>query len=214
MTEQPDDDFGLGAARLRVALDDLAGQDDDIAAALEAHGHPPERRSDGGFPVLLRIIIGQQLSVKAAATIAGRLERALDGTVAPERFLALGEEELRALGLSRQKILYGRDLSERVLSGALDPHGLGQLDDAAAIAALTAVKGLGVWSAQMYLMFSLGRPDIWPAGDLGVREGLRRIRGLPARPGIGEMAALGQPFAPRRSCVALLCWHVLHNSPA
>lgn len=214
MTTRADDDFGLAPARLREALDRLAGRDADIAATLGQHGYPPERRHAAGFPVLLRIIVGQQLSVKAAATIAGRLERALDGVLAPERFLALGEEELRALGLSRQKILYGRDLSERVLSGALDPHGLGQLDDAAAIAALTAVKGLGVWSAQMYLMFSLGRPDIWPAGDLGVREGLRRIRGLAARPEIGEMEALGTPFAPTRSAAALLCWHVLHNTPA
>lgn len=207
--------FGLSEARLRIALDRLAGADRDIAEALAAHGYPPERRRGTGFPLLLRIILAQQLSTKAAATIAGRLDAALGGEPwRPEAFLAVAEEQLRTIGLSRQKIAYGRALAEQVVAGNFDTSALASLEDDAAIEAITALKGFGVWSAQMYLIFSLGRPDIWPVGDLGVREGLRRIKRLDERPDEGAAEAMADPWRPDRSAVAMLAWHVLHNAPA
>jgi len=214
-TAMAEEDFRLTADALRRMLGDLGDRDRDIARALAESGVPPERRRGTGFPVLLRIILAQQLSTKAAATIAGRLDTALGGEPwRPGAFLELADADLRAIGLSRQKIAYGRGLAEQVVSGGFDPDALATLDDAAVIAAITALKGFGVWSAQMYLIFSLGRPDIWPVGDLGVREGVRRIKQFEARPDEAETDRIGQAWRPHRSAVALLAWHVLHNTPA
>ncbi|GEQ99381.1 DNA-3-methyladenine glycosidase [Iodidimonas gelatinilytica] len=163
---------------------------------------------------MLRIIIGQQLSVKAAATIAARVDAAMDGEATPERFLGLEDDILRRAGLSAAKVRYGRGLAEAIAEGQFDPDGLHLLDDAEALEKVTALKGFGIWSGRMYLMFSLGRPDIWPADDLGVREGVRRIRGLEDRPSIKEADALGEGWAPYRSSAALMCWHILNNAPA
>lgn len=209
-----DTDFRLSDLHLRHALDSLAAADADIAATLAEIGYPPERRMTAGFPALLRIIVGQQLSTKAAATIWGRLDAAMDGAPAPARLLALEDATLRTVGLSRAKVLYARGLAEAVLEGRLDPAGLARLPDDDTLAAITALKGFGPWSANMYLMFALGRPDIWPADDLGVREGLRRIRRLDARPDMAQTRELGKGWTPHRSAAAMLCWHILHNAPA
>lgn len=208
------EEFRLSAAALRRDLDALAAADADVARTLAEIGYPAERRRRPGFEALLRIAVAQQVSAKAAAAIFGRLEAAMGGAPAAERFLALDDAALRQIGLSRQKIAYGRGLAEAVVGGALDVEALATLDDAAVIEAVTALKGFGVWSARMYLMFALGRPDIWPADDLGVREGVRRIRRLESRPGVAETETLGAVWAPRRSAATLLCWHVLHNAPA
>jgi len=209
-----DTDFRLSDAHLRDSLDRLADADADIAATLAGIGYPPERRMSAGFPALLRIIVGQQLSTKAAATIWRRLEIAMNGAPDPAGLLALEDAALRAAGLSRAKVLYARGLAEAVLEGRLDPAGLAALPDDETQSAITALKGFGPWSANMYLMFALGRPDIWPADDLGVREGLRRIRRLDARPTVTETRALGEDWTPHRSAAAMLCWHILHNAPA
>ncbi|GAB4575796.1 MAG: DNA-3-methyladenine glycosylase [Rhodothalassiaceae bacterium] len=206
-------DFRLSSAHIADTLMRLAEQDSDIADALARFGMPPERRSGEGFPVLLRIIVGQQVSVKAAATIFGRIETALGGHLVPEAFLALDEATVGTLGLSRQKLGYCRALAEAFASGALDAEDLRRLDDETAMERLTAVKGLGKWSARMYLMFSLGRPDIWPHDDLGVREGLRRLLGHETRPEPAQAEEIGRRWSPHRSPVALLCWHILHNEP-
>ncbi|MFQ5347737.1 MAG: DNA-3-methyladenine glycosylase family protein [Rhodothalassiaceae bacterium] len=207
-------DHALAPPALTRALDRLAAIDADIARARAAHGDPPPRAGVAGFPALLRILIGQQLSTKAAQTIADRLTTLLGGEATPAALLACSDDELRTIGLSRQKIAYGRALAEAAAAGRFDPHALDDLDDHAATAAITAHKGFGVWSAQMYLMFSLGRADIWPIGDLGVREGLRRIKGLDARPDERAAAAIGEAWSPHRSAAAMMCWHVLHNLPA
>ena len=204
----------LAPPALTRALDHLAARDADIARCRAEHGDPPPRAGEAGFATLLRILIGQQLSTRAAQTIADRLTTLLGGAFVPERLLAQSDEALRGIGLSRQKITHARALAGAVAAGRFDPHGLCDLDDAAAIAAITAQKGFGVWSAQMYLMFSLGRADIWPVGDLGVREGLRRIKRLDARPDEREAAAIGATWSPWRSAAAMMCWHVLHNLPA
>lgn len=205
-------DYPLRAVHLRSALDVLAERDQDLAATLKVVGYPPERRRPVGFASLLRIIVAQQLSAKAAASIAARIDAAMGGSLEPAAFLALDEARLRVLGLSRQKIAYARALAEAVIDGAFDPKGLAALDDEAVVQAITAHKGFGVWSARMYLIFSLGRPDVWPADDLGVREAVRRIKGLTRRPTVAETEALGEAWSPHRSAVALLCWHALHNS--
>lgn len=206
-------DFRLSSAHIADTLMRLAEQDSDIADALARFGMPPERRSGEGFPVLLRIIVGQQVSVKAAASLFGRIETALGGRLVPDAFLALDDATIGTLGLSRQKLGYCRALAEAFASGALDAAHLRTLDDDTAMARLVAVKGLGKWSARMYLMFSLGRPDIWPHDDLGVREGLRRLLGRAARPEPKEAEEIGWRWSPHRSSVALLCWHILHNEP-
>lgn len=207
-------EFLLSDRHLRHALDHLATDDKDVASAIDQWGYPEERRSQGGFPALLRIIVGQQLSVKAAATIAARLDQAMAGEATPERLLSLDDETMRSAGLSRAKVIYCRSLAEEVLSKRLDPDMLHSLDDKEAASKITACKGMGPWSARMYLMFSLGRPDIWPADDLGVREGVRRIRKLDERPDQRMAEELGAVWAPFRSAAALLCWHILNNTPA
>ena len=196
------------------AFSELARRDERVAAALRRHGIPGPRRRRPGFATLARIIVGQQVSARAAASIWARLEEAAGGTVLPSAIRALGPEGLRAAGLSRQKGRYLLHLAEAVMTGDFDPCALAALDDEAATAAITALPGFGVWSAKMYLIFALGRPDVWPVEDLGVRAGLARLFALDARPDPAEADGLGTPFRPLRSALALLCWHVLHNEPA
>ncbi|WP_374762953.1 DNA-3-methyladenine glycosylase family protein [Yunchengibacter salinarum] len=206
-------DYRLTDTHIRRDLDTLAHSDPAIARALEQVGYPAARRRSHGFPILLRVIVGQQLSVKAAATIAARLEALMDGAPSPDRLMTLPEDALRGAGLSRQKVTYARSLAEAVASGALDVDTLPRLDDEAAIGAISGVKGLGRWSAEMYLMFSLGRSDIWPVDDLGVRAGAATILDMETRPTPRHLKEIGDRWRPRRSSVALLAWHVLSNAP-
>jgi DNA-3-methyladenine glycosylase II len=207
-------EFMLTERDLRAALDALSAGDRHIAAALQRVGYPAERRYPGpGFDALLRIIAGQQLSVKAAATIYGRLEAALDGDPTPQRLLALGDDELRALGLSRQKIGYAKGLAEAVTAGRLDPAGLAGLPDAEVIERITALKGFGRWSAEMFLLFALGRPDVWPADDLGIQAGVHRLKNLRSRPDRKRTDAIGRRWAPYRGAAAIFVWHYHANAP-
>ncbi len=185
-----------------------------IAAAIRDHGIPRPRRRSPGFATLARIIVGQQVSAKAAASIWRRVEETAGGTVSPASILTIGPQGLRAAGLSRQKCGYLLHLAEAVASGGFDPCALAGLDDEAATVAITALPGFGVWSAKMYLIFALARPDVWPVEDLGVRAGLARIFHRDTRPEPADAEKLGAAFRPLRSTLALLCWHVLHNEPA
>ena len=205
--------FELAQDQLEEALRRVAGNDRDVAAALERHGIPEARRSGApSFGHLLKVLAGQQLSVRAAATIHARLIELLGDPPTPASLLRHDDAALRSIGLSRQKIAYARGLAEAIESGRFDPDALDTMSDRAVIEALTALKGFGVWSAQMVLLFSLGRPDIWPADDLGVRAGLQRLKRLPDRPDRAEAEALGAAWAPYRSAMALLMWH-LHGQP-
>ncbi|MCJ9430567.1 DNA-3-methyladenine glycosylase family protein [Kordiimonas marina] len=206
-------DYSLTTETIRQHLDTLAEQDAHMAAALELVGYPAARERGCDFATFLRVIVGQQLSVKAAATISGRVEALMDGNPTPDAVMRIDDESLRAAGLSRQKISYVRSLCDTVGDGTLDIAALPGMDDAEVIKAITAVKGLGVWSAHMFMMFSLGRPDIWPVGDLAVRVGIGRIVGLEDRPGEKEAEALGERWRPYRSSVALLSWHYYSNAP-
>ena len=157
--------------------------------------------------------MGQQLSVKAAATIAQRVDDTVGGALQPESLLATAPDKLRAAGLSRQKIGYLQSLAEAVISGDLPIETLPELTDDEVEAAITAVRGFGRWSAHMYMMFSLGRPDIWPSGDLAVRVGFGRMMGWQDRPDEKKVIDEGSVFSPYRSALALLCWQFYSEAP-
>ncbi|MCH9013872.1 MAG: DNA-3-methyladenine glycosylase 2 family protein [Proteobacteria bacterium] len=197
---------------LRPALEALSACDPDIARHYRAYGLPPRRRRPEGFAGLIHIIAAQQLSAASANAIIARLEAAAS-PLAPETFLALDDAALKATGLSRPKARYGRALAEDLLAGRIDLDGLAELDDAAAIERLVQAKGIGLWSAEIYLLFALGRPDVWPADDLAVQEGVRRLKGLEARPGQKEMDVIAEPWRPYRTAAAIFIWHYYKNAP-
>ena len=157
--------------------------------------------------------MGQQLSTKAAATIARRVDETVGGALQPESLLATAPDQLSTAGLSRQKIGYLQSLAEAVLSDDLPIETLPELTDEEVEAAITAVRGFGRWSAHMYMMFSLGRPDIWPSGDLAVRVGFGRIMGWKDRPDEKKVIFEGGAFSPYRSALALLCWQFYSEAP-
>ncbi|WP_234026230.1 DNA-3-methyladenine glycosylase family protein [Qipengyuania thermophila] len=197
---------------LRRALGHLARRDPAVALQLEQAGWPEPRVRPRGMATLLRTIVGQQVSVAAADAIWRRLAEALDGANDPARLAAASDASLRACGLSRMKIAYAHSLSAHLLDGRLV---LGALpaDDEEAVQALTRVSGIGRWSAEIYLMFAEQRPDIWPAGDLAVREGMRRILALEERPSERAVRQMGPRWSPHRSALALLAWHVYAAPP-
>lgn len=207
-------EFQLTRRHIVRALDRLAERDKHIAAALEEVGYPEERRfGEPSFEHFLRIIVGQQLSVKAAATIFGRIDAALDGDFRPERVLATSDADLKRLGLSRQKIGYARGLSEAVRDGTLDPLALADLPDDEIIQQITRLKGFGRWSAEMFLLFALGRPDVWPADDLGIQAGLHRLKNMRQRPDKKRAEAVARPWRPYRGAAAIFVWHYYSNAP-
>lgn len=196
--------------RLRPALEALAERDPDIAEAYARCGLPPQRGSASGFAGLIRMIAGQQVSVQSARAIIGRLEACVDPLTA-EEFLKAGDADLRAVGLSRPKLRYGRILAAEIAEGRLDIDGLPRLDDAQAIAALTRVKGIGRWTAEIYLLFALGRPDVWPVGDLALCIAAQHLKKLEARPDATAMTALGETWRPHRSTAARFLWHLYRH---
>ncbi len=202
-------------AHLRRADPVLARLIDDFGGPLplerDARGRP-----DDLYGALVRSIAGQQLSVKAAAAIWRKLVARFDGrTPTPAEILADDPEALRtAAGFSRAKVAYLRSLAEHVESGALRLEALDALPDEEVIAALTAVKGIGEWTAHMFLMFTLHRPDVLPVGDLGVRNGVRAAYGLQAAPTPQELLAIAEPWRPYRTRASLYLWRSLANEPA
>lgn len=207
------ENFRLSTNHIREQLTGLAAKDSHIKAALDLVGFPAERVNEQSFAVFLRVIVGQQLSVKAAATIFGRVMDLVGDAPEPSSFSAISDGQLRAAGLSKQKINYVRSLCQTVSDGTLDIAALPNQSDEKAIASIIAVKGLGVWSAHIYLMFSLGRPNIWPVGDLAVRVGAGRIIELEERPTEKQAQEIGERWHPYRSAVALLAWHYYSNAP-
>ncbi len=205
--------YQLASADIAHALDALASDHERVARALAQVGYPEERRRDHSFATLARIIVGQQVSVAAAASITRKLVDTLGGDLTAASVLNSPEEDLRGAGLSRQKVSYMQSLATAEASGQLSLTTLPTLSDDDATAAITAIKGFGEWSAHMYLMFSLGRPDIWPVGDLAVREGFKRIQGLEDRPTAAQLKPLGEPYRPYRSALAMLCWRFCTAEP-
>lgn len=203
--------MGLSAEAIREGLDAIAAAEPRMARALEIAGYPEPRIRERGYATLLRTIVGQQVSVAAAASMWRKLEAHLGEDVAPEKLIASDFDELRACGLSRQKQGYARSLCEMVLSGDLTFDAL-PADDEEAIELLTRIKGIGRWSAEIYLLFAEGRPDIWPAGDLAVQAGLHRILGLDERPSEKETRVLAEGWRPHRGAAAIFTWHCYNNA--
>ena len=204
--------MGLTAEQLRASLDALGAIEPAFAAALARAGYPEPRLRERGYRTLLRTIVGQQVSVAAAASVWNKLEALLGPDMAPRALLATDFDSLRACGLSRQKQGYARSLCELVVSGELDLDNLPE-DDEAAIEQLVRIKGIGRWSAEIYLLFAEGRPDIWPAGDLAVQVGIGKILGLEERPSEKATRALAEDWRPHRGAIAILTWHC-YNNPA
>lgn len=204
--------MGLNAEALREGLDAIAGREPAMARALAIAGYPEPRIRDTGYATLLRTIVGQQVSVAAAASVWAKLEALLGATMEPHVLLAAEFDALRACGLSRQKQGYARSLCELVLAGTLDLDNLPP-DDEEAIAQLVLIKGIGRWSAEIYLLFAEGRPDIWPAGDLAVQAGLHKILGLDSRPSEKQTRTLAEDWRPHRGAAAIFTWHC-YNNPA
>ena len=202
--------MGLSANDLRMGIDALSSLEPAIAASVARIGYPEPRIRDPGYETLLRTIVGQQVSVAAAASIWRKLETAVGTGIAPEALTSASDEALRGAGLSRQKASYAKSLAEEVTSGRLDLHAL-PTDDEDAIQALTAIKGIGRWSAEIYLLFAEGRPDVWPAGDLAVQIALGRIKGLDERPSEKLTRALAEGWSPHRGAAAIFLWHHYGN---
>ncbi len=204
----------LGAvAQLRVADPVLGAVIDRLG--VEALGDPRRGRPREHYGALVRSIVGQQLSTKAAAAIYGRLtERFGDRTPTPEEVLADDPEALRAAaGLSRAKVSFLRSLAEHALDGSLELDKLGRLPDEQVIAELIAVKGLGVWTAHMFLMFHLQRPDVLPVGDLGIRRAMMLTYELDSLPAPAEMETIAEPWRPHRTLASRILWRSLDATP-
>lgn len=188
------------------ALDALAGIEPGFARALAIAGYPEPRIREPGYATLLRTIVGQQVSVAAAAAVWGRLETLLGDGCPADALVAQDFDALRACGLSRQKQGYARSLAELILAGELQLDALPP-DDEEAIAQLIQVKGIGRWSAEVYLLFAEGRGDVFPAGDLAVQAGLQRILKLDDRPSEKLARELAEAWRPHRGTAALFTWH-------
>lgn len=198
--------MGLSESQIKESIDALALVEPAFAAALERAGYPAPRIRDRGYETLLRTIVGQQVSVAAAQSIWNKLAAGLGDLTDPDNVAKASDEELRAAGLSRQKANYARSLAEEVTSGRLDLANL-PADDEEAIAALTRIKGIGRWSAEIYLLFAEGRPDIWPAGDLAVQIEIGRILGHAERPSEKMLRQWSAPWSPHRGAAAIFAWH-------
>jgi DNA-3-methyladenine glycosylase II len=177
-----------------------------IRRAVTAVGLPEPRKIAPGFASLIRIIIDQQVSTKAGAAIRAKLEKACKGRVTARRLLALGEPGLRACGFSGAKARYARGVAEAVIAKRLDFKRLHAADDDTVRTTLTALKGIGPWSADIYLMFALGRADVWPVADLALQHGVRLLHGHAERPSQAEMEEIAEIWRPYRSGAAILLW--------
>jgi DNA-3-methyladenine glycosylase II len=202
--------MAITADQLRDSLDALARREPAFAEALGNFGYPEPRTSERGYLTLLRTIVGQQVSVSSAQALWNKLQVVV-GEPSPANILAASDEQLRSAGLSRQKASYARSLAEEVVSGRLDLDDLAESDEDA-IAQLVAVKGIGRWSAEIYLLFAEGRPDIWPAGDLAVQIQIGRILKLPEKPNERSVRAFAEAWSPHRGAAAIFAWHS-YNTP-
>ena len=196
---------------IRTAVEALAAREPAFAGVVEKFGIPEPRHSDRGAQTLLRTIVGQQVSVAAARSMWAKLEAAFGSPPDLTKLLDATDEDLRAAGMSRQKAGYIRSLAQLVISGELELDALPE-DDEQAIALLTKIKGIGRWSAEIYLLFAEGRPDVFPAGDLAVMIELGRLKGLPDKPSEKQLRELAEAWRPYRGAAAVLAWHSYNSA--
>lgn len=190
---------------IRRGLQHLRRHHPLLAAAYAKNGILPWKKQPEGFEGLVNIILAQQISTAVATHLVRRMKAALPD-ITPRRLMKLDDGAFRAMGISRQKIIYLRHLAEAMISRRFVPAPLADMPQDDAFAALTALKGIGLWSAEIYLMFSLGRADIWPAGDIALQKGLQNLYCLPERPSSEETRRHGDAFAPHRSAASLIVW--------
>lgn len=191
---------------LVLAVRSLADRDNDLASIVDRFGPPPLWNRPEGFATLAHIVLEQQVSLASAQAAFDRLREAA-GELTPARFLELDDARLLAIGFSRQKAGYVRNLARAVEAGAIDLAGLAALPDVEVHRVLVALKGVGPWSASIYLMEALLRPDVWPATDIALAEAVAKVKGLPGRPDPARLDALAQAWRPWRSVAARLFWH-------
>jgi DNA-3-methyladenine glycosylase II len=196
---------------IRRHVEALAGREPAFAKVIEQHGLPEPRCSEPGAHSLLRTIVGQQVSVAAARSMWSKLETSYGSPPDLAAILNAADGELRVAGISRQKAGYARSLAELVLSGELNLAALPEEDDEA-VALLTRIKGIGRWSAEIYLLFAEGRGDVWPAGDLAVQIEIGRLLGLPDRPSERYLREVAEAWRPYRGAAAILAWHSYNSS--
>ncbi len=197
---------------LESGLAALTAADPALARAVQEAGPPAFALRPAGFETLVRAIVAQQVSAASARAIFARLCEAVQ-PLTPLQFLAAGPDVVRACGFSRPKLAYATALAEHILDGRLPIDRLQAMDDAAVVEALTAVPGIGVWSAEVYMIFAMGRPDVWPAGDLALQTAQQHIRGLEARPKPKASRELAAAWAPWRSAAAVTLWHYYRTMP-
>jgi len=197
---------------IKHGLDEIALIDNDVADALAIYGYPPPRIRPAGIETFFSIVVGQLLSTHAAAAIMLRARELLPEITA-EKILETRDEELRGVGLSKQKLIYIKGMAEAILDGSFDPEALNDLDDKTAIKTITALKGFGPWSAEIYCMFSLHRTDIFPSGDLALLVGLQKLKGLEEKPTPKEAQLIIEHWSPWRSVGSLFLWHYYHGIP-
>ena len=190
---------------LALAARELAARDEMLAAIHAKHGDPPLWRRDEGFTTLVHIILEQQVSLKSAKSMLLRLQGAIE-PFTPERFVELGDAHLRSLGVTRQKTSYLLDLSEAIVNGQLSFAKLARMSDDEARVVLTRIKGIGSWSADVYLLMAMRRADIWPAGDLALAVAMKELMGLAARPGPIELERWAEQWRPHRAVAARMLW--------
>ena len=201
----------LTRAGHRAAIETLAAEDADLAAIVARHGPPTFRTRPAGFPTLLYIILEQQVSLASAKATYDKV-LALVETLTPATYLALGDDTLRAAGLSRQKLRYTRLVAEAIEAGALPIDRLQRKTDDEVRTLLTAITGVGRWTADCYLMLALRRPDLWPVGDLALVKAVQAVKGLAERPDVDRLEALGGGYRPYRSVATQLLWHHYLNA--
>ena len=196
----------LTEATLLHAVDHLTQTDPDLAQIVARFGPPPLWARAPGFPTLVLMILEQQVSLASARAAYDRLAAAV-GEITPASVLQLDDATLRTIGFSRQKTAYTRHLAAAIAEGRFDPGALGAMDDDEVRHALVALKGIGPWTAEVYLLMALGRPDAWPHYDLGLIVAAQEIKALPQRPTPQELESLAEPWRPYRAVAARILWH-------
>jgi DNA-3-methyladenine glycosylase II len=189
-----------------LAIHDLCQADPDLARIIEQYGPPPLWSREPGFATLIKIILEQQVSLSSAQAAYDKLN-AMVSPLTPDGLLELDEAAMKACGFSRQKAGYARGLAEDILAGRLDLPALAGMEDHEARAALIRVRGIGPWSADIYLLMALLRADIWPRGDLALAQSLRQVKNLPSLPSPEEFEEIGQIWRPWRAVAARFLWH-------
>jgi DNA-3-methyladenine glycosylase II len=196
----------LSRLTLLKCVRELAVKDKDLAKIASTYGPPPLRKREQGFHTLVQIILEQQVSLASAKAAYNRLKVAVD-PLEPKSFLGLTDKELKPIGFSRQKTRYGRELANAILDGSLDLPGLSKLEDKEAKEQLMRVRGIGPWTADIYLLMALGRPDIWPDGDLALEAAIQQVKGWSRRPTPEEARNMSDEWRPWRAVAARLLWH-------